>query len=79
MVTLQLLSEHSLLKAKQPQLFQPHLIHVVLQSLNYLSDPSLGLLQHVPRFLLLGSPELDIILKMWYYWSPATRSPQLRP
>lgn len=79
MVTLQLLSEHSLFEAKQPQLFQPHLIHVVLPSLNYLSDRSLDLLQHVPRFLVLGSPELDITLKMWYYWSPATQSPQLRP
>lgn len=61
------LSEHPLLKAKQPQLFQPHLVHLILQSRNYLSGPSMDLLQHVPLFLVLGSPELDTALKMWDY------------
>ena len=57
--------EPSFLQAKQSQLFQLFLIREMLESLNYLCGPLLDSLYRMNVSLVLGSPELDTILRVW--------------
>lgn len=55
----------SFLQADNFQLSQLLLVRQMFQFLNYLCDPLLDSLQYVHVPLLLGSPEVDIVLQLW--------------
>ncbi|KAK4829622.1 hypothetical protein QYF61_005749 [Mycteria americana] len=50
--------------AKQPQLPQPLLIRLVLQTLHQLRCPSLDTLQHLNVSLVVGGPKLNTVFKV---------------
>jgi len=54
-------SQSSFLKAEQTQFAQPFLIGEMLQALYHLCGP---LLDSLPVFFVLGSPELDTVLQV---------------
>ncbi|KAK4822235.1 hypothetical protein QYF61_011876 [Mycteria americana] len=56
--------QHPFLQAKQPQLPQPLLIRLLLQSLHQLRCPSLDTLQHLNVSLVVGGPKLNTVFKM---------------
>ncbi|KAK4816662.1 hypothetical protein QYF61_019898, partial [Mycteria americana] len=53
------------LQAKQPQLPQPLLIRLVLQTLHQLRCPSLDTLQHLNVSLVVGDPTLNTAFEVW--------------
>lgn len=57
----------SLLEAKEDQLPQPLLVCQMLQFVDHLCGCLVDLLQFVHVFLVLGSPKVDTILKMWLH------------
>ncbi|KAK4817401.1 LOW QUALITY PROTEIN: hypothetical protein QYF61_013271 [Mycteria americana] len=52
--------------AKQPQLPQPLLIRLVLQTLHQLRCPSLDTLQHLNVSLVVGGPKLNTVFELWH-------------
>ncbi|KAK4827646.1 hypothetical protein QYF61_020418, partial [Mycteria americana] len=52
------------LKAKQPQLPQPLLIRLLLQTLHQLPCPSLDTLQHLNVSLVVGGPKLNTVFEI---------------
>ena len=57
-------SESSFVKAEQTQFAQPVLIGEMLQVLYHLCGPLLDSLHEILVFFVLGSPELDTVLKV---------------
>ncbi|KAK4816516.1 hypothetical protein QYF61_017616 [Mycteria americana] len=53
-----------ILKAKQPQLPQPLLIRLVLQTLHQLRCPSLDTLQHLNVSLVVRGPKLNTVFEI---------------
>ncbi|KAK4823887.1 hypothetical protein QYF61_007835 [Mycteria americana] len=53
------------LRAKQPQVPQPLLIRLVLQTLHQLRCPSLDTLQHLNVSLVVGGPKLNTVFEVW--------------
>ncbi|KAK4828539.1 hypothetical protein QYF61_027215 [Mycteria americana] len=51
-------------QAKQPQLPQPLLLRLVLQTLQQLRCPSLDTLQHLNVFLVVGGPKLNTVFEL---------------
>ncbi|KAK4817737.1 hypothetical protein QYF61_026537 [Mycteria americana] len=54
-----------LLQAKQPQLPQPLLIRLLLQTLHQLCCPSLDTLQHLNVSLVARGPKLNTVFEVW--------------